>query len=146
MPADTDVQVVRNIYAAINRHDAAAQAALFAPAMVRHDLTAMIANAEGGQAVASFLQMIRDAMPDLHIELEDVFSDGNGRVAARVTLTGTHKGEFLGADAYGREGVVRRDHAVPQRRRTSGRSVVAGRLVGRATTDGEALSAGVSAT
>jgi steroid delta-isomerase-like uncharacterized protein len=101
MPADSDVDVVRSIYAAINRHDAAAQAALFAPGMVRHDLTAMIANAEGGQAVGNFLQMLRGAMPDLHMELEDAFSDGHGRVAARVTLTGTHEGEFLGAAPTG---------------------------------------------
>ncbi len=40
----------------------------------------MIANTEGGEAVTDFLHLLRQAMPDLHMELEDVFRVG-GRVA-----------------------------------------------------------------
>ncbi len=42
--------------------------------------SAMIANSEGGEAVTDFLQMLRQAMPDPHMEFEDVFRVG-GRVA-----------------------------------------------------------------
>ena len=101
MPSSDDIELVRSIYAAINRNDLAKQAELFATDMVRHDLTAMIADAEGGQAVGDFLQTLRSAMPDLHMELEDAFSDGNGRVATRVTITGTHQGEFMGVSPTG---------------------------------------------
>ena len=44
----------------------------------------MIANSEGGEAVTDFLQMLRQAMPDPHMELEDVFRVG-GRVALRFS-------------------------------------------------------------
>ena len=101
MSSDEDVDVVRRVYAAVNSNDVASLAEIFAPDMVRHDLTSMIANSEGGEAVTNFLQMLRQAMPDLHMELEDVFGD-DGRVAARVTLTGTHEGAFLGAEPTGK--------------------------------------------
>ena len=100
MTSDQDVDVVRRVYAAVNDNNVASLAELFAPDMVRHDLTAMIADSEGGEAVADFLQMLRQAMPDLHMELEDVFGDG-GRVAARVTITGTHARTFLGVEPTG---------------------------------------------
>jgi len=102
MSSDQDVDVVRRVYAAVNSNDVATLAEIFAPDMVRHDLTALIANSEGGEAVTDFLQMLRQAMPDLHMELEDVFGDG-GRVAARVTLTGTHNGTFLDAAPTGKK-------------------------------------------
>lgn len=38
------------------------------------------------------------AFPDLHIDLNDVISEGD-RVAARFTLSGTHKGEWMGVAA-----------------------------------------------
>ncbi len=80
MSSDQDVDVVRRVYAAVNSNDVASLEEIFAPDMVRHDLTAMIADSEGGEAVADFLQMLRQAMPDLHMELEDVFGVGE-RVA-----------------------------------------------------------------
>ena len=45
----------------------------------------MIANSEGDEAVTDFLQMLRQAMPDLHMELEDVFGVG-GRAAPLLFL------------------------------------------------------------
>lgn len=40
------------------------------------------------------MRMLRSALPDLHMEVEDLVAEGN-RVAARVTLTGTHTGSPL---------------------------------------------------
>ncbi len=42
-----------------------------------------------------------DALPDLHIALDDVIAAGD-RVAARWTATGTHLGELAGIAATGR--------------------------------------------
>jgi hypothetical protein len=46
--------------------------------------------------------MIHQAFPDLHAEVHDVIADGD-LVAARVTYTGTHQGEFVGIPATGRK-------------------------------------------
>jgi len=36
-----------------------------------------------------------DAFPDMHVTIDDMVAEGD-KVAARVTITGTHKGEFMG--------------------------------------------------
>jgi predicted ester cyclase len=46
--------------------------------------------------------MLRRAFPDVHIELDDFVADEN-RVAVRLTLQGTHTGEFLGFAPTGRQ-------------------------------------------
>lgn len=46
--------------------------------------------------------MFRAAFPDLRIEINDIFGSGD-RAAVRLTFRGTHRGEFLGMPATGRE-------------------------------------------
>jgi predicted ester cyclase len=36
-----------------------------------------------------------DAFPDMHVTIDDMVAEGD-KVAARVTMTGTHKGEIMG--------------------------------------------------
>lgn len=54
---------------------------------------------EGANAV---LRWLRGAFADLSYEIIDAFGDGD-RVAVRLTTTGTHTGEFLGAPPTGRQ-------------------------------------------
>lgn len=42
----------------------------------------------------------REAFPDLHMSLDDLLVKGN-RAAARLTLTGTHRGVWAGAEPTG---------------------------------------------
>jgi steroid delta-isomerase-like uncharacterized protein len=102
MSARDDVELVRRLYAAINARDEVALERIFAPDVARHDLTDMVASSDRSGAVRGFLQSLREAMPDLHMELDDVFADGAGRAVARVTLTGTHEAPFLGVEPHGR--------------------------------------------
>ncbi|HEY7271991.1 MAG TPA: ester cyclase [Actinoplanes sp.] len=46
-------------------------------------------------------QVMRSAFPNVAGHIEDIFSSGD-RVAVRLTMTGTHEGEFLDIPATGR--------------------------------------------
>ena len=49
----------------------------------------------------TLFQMLRGAFPDLHMAVEDMVEEGD-TVAARVRMSGTHKGEFMGMPATGK--------------------------------------------
>jgi hypothetical protein len=46
--------------------------------------------------------MVHQAFPDMRVEVHEVIAEGE-LVAARVTDTGTHQGEFVGIAATGRK-------------------------------------------
>jgi predicted ester cyclase len=48
-----------------------------------------------GEGIKKLFAMLRVAFPDLTISIEDQLADGD-KVVARVTLRGTHRGDFLG--------------------------------------------------
>lgn len=52
-------------------------------------------DARGLDQITTALQSYRTAFPDFTATVEDVVSQGN-LVAMRVTLSGTHEGEFMG--------------------------------------------------
>jgi steroid delta-isomerase-like uncharacterized protein len=103
MSSQTEVDVIRRLYAAVNSQDEVALAQIFAPNMVRHDLAGMLGESHSSADVTDFLRKLHQAIPDLYMELEDVFANDSGQVAARATLSGTHEGEFLGAAATGKK-------------------------------------------
>ena len=75
----------------------------FAPAYRRH-LTATstpLTRVEQRQRATR----LRVAFPDAQSTLEDIFAEGD-RVAYRLTIRGTHTGEFLGVPASGRQVAV----------------------------------------
>lgn len=49
----------------------------------------------GPQGYIDFFTMMRNAFPDMHVEVEKMIADEDN-VAFAYTLTGTHKGEFMG--------------------------------------------------
>jgi steroid delta-isomerase-like uncharacterized protein len=57
---------------------------------------------QGVEASKQFFGMLYQAFPDLRVEVHDVIAEGE-LVAARVTYTGTHEGEFIGIPATGRQ-------------------------------------------
>ncbi len=74
--------------------------AFLAPEFVSHNTldVRIVGPREYGGAVASY----RAAFPDFHTTLEDVLVDGD-RVVVRGTDRGTHRGDFMGFPASGRE-------------------------------------------
>lgn len=72
-------------------------------------------NDRGGQpggraAIGSYIETLRQAFPDLEVEVQVLMSDGD-RVAWRRTSRGTHRGEIAGFAPTGRE-VTWRDMVV----------------------------------
>lgn len=49
----------------------------------------------------------REAVPDIHVTIEDVITEGD-KVVARLTFRGTHKGRISGHSTYEQRGRVDR--------------------------------------
>jgi steroid delta-isomerase-like uncharacterized protein len=93
-------ELLRRFYEEVfNQGNLAVVDSLVAPDVVDHDLPAgMPGGSEGAKLLfAGF----RQAFPDLHLTVEDVIVEGN-RAVARGTMTGTHRGTFLGVPPTGR--------------------------------------------
>jgi steroid delta-isomerase-like uncharacterized protein len=57
---------------------------------------------QGAEAVRFVVRMFHEAFPDLHITLDEVIAEGD-TVCASSTLTGTHKGAFMGYQPTGKK-------------------------------------------
>jgi len=51
--------------------------------------------------VKQFFAMLRSAFPDMRMEVEDLIAEGD-KVVARIALTATQRGEFMGVPPSGR--------------------------------------------
>ena len=67
--------------------------------------------ASGLEGVKQTLGMFVSAFPDLRIGVEDLISEGD-TVVMRVTTRGTHKGEFMGIAATGKQVEISEIHIV----------------------------------
>ena len=54
----------------------------------------------GIEVAKGFLSVMRGAFPDFRFEVEDLIAEGD-RVAARVGVSGTHRGEMMGLPPTG---------------------------------------------
>jgi steroid delta-isomerase-like uncharacterized protein len=50
----------------------------------------------GIQGFADFLKMVATAFPDIQVEIEDLFGEGD-RIAVRLSVAGTHTGVLMGS-------------------------------------------------
>jgi len=102
MTADENIATIRRIIKAINDRDLSIILQLVTPRFVRHDLAGAFREVGGREGVTDFIQLLLTALPDLHITVEDIFATEN-RVAFRVTIKGTHQGEFQGVAPTGKQ-------------------------------------------
>jgi len=77
---------------------------IYAPDFVAHSGSGE--DVRGINAVKQSIKEEFNAFPDLHYILDDMVVEGD-KVAARYTMTGTHKGEFMGIPATNRKVTVR---------------------------------------
>jgi steroid delta-isomerase-like uncharacterized protein len=75
---------------------------LTSPKFVSHDRGNPSQDREG---VRQIVTSIRAAFPDVKFSADDVFAEGD-RVAARFTMRGTHRGEFMGIPPTNKEIIV----------------------------------------
>ena len=74
---------------------------LFAADGVAHGLSEEGVQVRGPEAFKPFVRNLRGALPDIHVRVEEILSEGD-MVAVRVVAEGTHTGEDLGVPPSGR--------------------------------------------
>jgi steroid delta-isomerase-like uncharacterized protein len=90
---------VKRLYEAINAGDMEVFDDVVADDFVEHEeLPGLEPSKEG---VRAFFESFLAAFPDLRMEPVDILESGD-KVVARVKVTGTNQGEFLGAPATGK--------------------------------------------
>jgi len=57
--------------------------------------------ATGAELLKEVFAKLHAAFPDLHVTVEDLIAEGD-KVVGRNTVTGTHRGEYMGLPATGR--------------------------------------------
>lgn len=102
MLTNSDTQVInRYCDEVLNDGDFTAATEILAPDFVIHGLQTL----RGRERFLEVQSTIRKAFPDLTVDVEDMFGDENN-VAVRSTMRGTHRGEYLGIAATGRQVAV----------------------------------------
>ncbi len=100
MSLEDNKAVIRRLYDAFNTGDLKAMEDVLAPTVV--DLTPKEGQAPGVEGFKERITEFRNGFPDLSLTIETIIAEGD-RVAERVTVRGTHRGEFLGIAATGKQ-------------------------------------------
>jgi predicted ester cyclase len=90
---------MRNTYERINAGDIAGFGDLIADAFVEHQGGAGLPPTK--QGTLAYFRILLDAFPDMRMNVEDLIANGD-KTVARVLVTGTHMGEFIGVPPTGR--------------------------------------------
>jgi steroid delta-isomerase-like uncharacterized protein len=98
--AQADAAFVRESVEALNAGDAARLLAVVAPDIVIH-YAEMPEPVHGRETWQQGYELMRRAFPDLHARVDDIVA-ADDNVALRLTLSGTHQGDFQGIQASGR--------------------------------------------
>jgi steroid delta-isomerase-like uncharacterized protein len=94
---------MRRTYELISAGDIAGFGDLVADGFVDHEDTPGFAPDKDG--TLDFFRAMLAAFPDLTMEVEDLLADGD-RAVARVRVTGTHRGDFMGIPPSGASGDI----------------------------------------
>ncbi len=101
MSVEENKALVRRVYEEIhNKGNFAAVDELVAINFIDHNAPPEIS--PGPEGIKQTFTMFRNAFPDLNVTVEDMIAEGD-KVVARITLRGTHKGEFMGIAPTGKQ-------------------------------------------
>jgi steroid delta-isomerase-like uncharacterized protein len=90
---------MRQFYDHVNTGDIEGFLALISDDLVEHEEAPGFPPTKEG--VSQFFTMLLAAFPDLRMEPEDIIASGD-KAVARIRMTGTHQGEFMGIPATGK--------------------------------------------
>jgi steroid delta-isomerase-like uncharacterized protein len=90
------VRIRRYLEEGLGKGDEAVVAELRAPDIAWHG--GALGEARGVEELERLLRPVHEAFPDLSVSVEELFGDGD-LVVARSTVSGTHRGSFLGVPA-----------------------------------------------
>ena len=94
-----NADTMRQFYDRVNAGDIDGFAALIADDLIEHEEVEGLPQTKEG--VIQFFEMFRAAFSDLRMEAEDVIESGD-KAWARIRITGTNDGEFMGMPATGK--------------------------------------------
>jgi predicted ester cyclase len=100
---DENKREMRYYFSAFNEGKLDEMLRAVSPDVVDHSLPQSATN--GIEGVREWFVTLRDGFPDLHATVADMVIDGD-KVAAHVSFTGTHTGEFAGAAPTGKKVTV----------------------------------------
>lgn len=106
MSTEENKALMRRFYEEVfNQRNLAAIDDFIAPNFVNHSATQLGMTGGDLDHVKQFLTMILQTFPDLRYTVEDVIAEGD-KIAARLTISGTQQGAFMGIPATGKHAVV----------------------------------------
>jgi steroid delta-isomerase-like uncharacterized protein len=89
---------MRSTYERISAGDIAGFGDLLAADFIEHDEVPGLPPTKDG--VLDYFRVLLAAFPDMRMDVQDLIA-GEDKTVARVTVTGTHKAEFMGVPATG---------------------------------------------
>jgi steroid delta-isomerase-like uncharacterized protein len=98
MSAEENKAIARRGYEAINQNNLDALDEVVASDMIDHDPAP--GQAPGLEGVKQYFSSLHSAFPDVQLNVEDMIAEGD-KVVARLSVSGTHQGEFMGIDPTG---------------------------------------------
>jgi steroid delta-isomerase-like uncharacterized protein len=90
---------IRRLYDLINAGDIDGFGRQLADNFVEHNENPGVPPTKAG--TVQYFQMLVSAFPDLRLNVQDVIASGD-KAVARLRVTGTHRGEFMGIPATGK--------------------------------------------
>lgn len=93
------LKTMRSAYERLTAGDVDGFGELIAEDFVEHEETPGLPPTKAG--VLEFFRGVLSAFPDTHMDVEDLFASGD-RAVARVKMTATHQGEFMGVPSTGK--------------------------------------------
>ena len=93
MSAEENKAIARRGYQAINQKNLDALDEVVAPDMTEHDPAP--GQAPGLEGVKQYFSSLHAAFPDVQMDVEEMIAEAD-KVVARVSVSGTQRGEFMG--------------------------------------------------
>ncbi len=101
MTQEENKAAVRRFWEGFNAHNPEVWDEVCTPNFINHDPSLPVPDADL-QTIKEVIGGLLATFPDLKSDEEDLISDGD-KIVVRRTFRGTHKGEFMGVAASGRE-------------------------------------------